>query len=252
MKIKIEDFFSLLNSVSRISDEDYEKVDPIIDTIKAFERSAYQGVYIIDYYKKGFLYVSKNIAKLCGCNPDEIMESGYLFYLNYVPEDDLKMLVEINNRGFKYFENLPISEKKDYFITYDFHIVRKNRRILINHKLTPLVLSKDGRIWLAICTISLASGQKSGNVIIKKPGADKYLQYSFINHDWICCDEIELTEIERDILFLSAQGYKMSSIADHICRSVDTVKAHKRNIFQKMEVNNITEAITYAQNHLLI
>ena len=72
------------------------------------------------------------------------------------------------------------------------------------------MLTKDGKMWLGMCTISLAAGNKAGNVIMKKPGAD------------------------------------------NICRSVDTVKACKRSIFQKMDVKNIAEAVTYAQNHQLI
>ncbi len=44
----------------------------------------------------------------------------------------------------------------------------------------------------------------------------------------------------------------MNDIADNICMSVDTVKSYKRSIFQKMEVKNIAEAVTYAQNHQLI
>ncbi len=44
----------------------------------------------------------------------------------------------------------------------------------------------------------------------------------------------------------------MNDIADIICLSVDSVKAYKRSIFQKMEVKNIAEAVTYAQNHQLI
>ncbi|MGN1255869.1 MAG: LuxR C-terminal-related transcriptional regulator [Bacteroidaceae bacterium] len=41
-------------------------------------------------------------------------------------------------------------------------------------------------------------------------------------------------------------------MADYIYKSVDTIKAYKRNIFQKNNVKNIVEALMYAQNHQLI
>ncbi len=44
----------------------------------------------------------------------------------------------------------------------------------------------------------------------------------------------------------------MNDIADNLCKSIDTIKACKRNLFQKLNVKNITEALTYAQNHQLI
>ena len=63
--IQIGDFFSLLNTVESINDTDYSNVNLLIRAAKSFERSTYQCVYIIDYHKKDFLYVSSNIAKLC-------------------------------------------------------------------------------------------------------------------------------------------------------------------------------------------
>lgn len=250
--IKTGDFFSLQNSVESINESDYENLALIIAAAKAFERSTYQCVYIIDYFKKGFLYVSSNIARLCGGEAEKIKDFGYRFYIDYVPQDDLKMLVEINNMGFKLFNKLPVGERKNYTISYDFHILRGKRKRLINHKLTPLILTKDGRIWLAICTISLAAGNERGNVIMKKTGSGMFYQYSLYDHKWEEHKEIVLTDNEREVLSLSTQGYTMNDIADNICMSVDTVKAYKRSIFQKMEVKNIAEAVTYAQNHQLI
>ena len=150
------------------------------------------------------------------------------------------------------FDTLPINERKNYTISYDFHVKRDDRKRLINHKLTPLALTKDGKIWLAICTISLATGNKSGNVTMKKLGADLFYEYSFHNHNWNLRTEINLSETERNVLLLSTQGYTMNDIAINLCRTIDAVKGCKRNIFQKMGVRNITEAITYAQNHQLI
>lgn len=250
--IKTGDFFSLQNSVESISEADYEKTDLIIEAAEAFERSTYQCVYIIDYFKKGFLYVSNNIARLCGGEAEKIRDFGYRFYIDYVPQDDLKMLVEINHKGFSLFNTLPVGERKRYTISYDFHILSGKRKRLVNHKLTPLMLTKDGRIWLAICTISLAAGNERGNVIMKKPGSGIFYQYSLYDHKWEERKEIVLTENEREVLSLSTQGYTMNDIADIICLSVDSVKAYKRSIFQKMDVKNIAEAVTYVQNHQLI
>lgn len=250
--INIEDFFSLYNSVDGVNESEYNNIKAIIEAVKAFERSTYQCVYIIDYFKKGFLYVSRNIARLCGGEAAKIKDFGYRFYIDYVPQKDLKMLLEINEKGFELFNTFPVKERTDYAISYDFHILRGKRRRLINHKLTPLTLTRDGKIWLALCTISLAAGNVPGKVIMKKPGAGIFHQYSLEGHKWEERQEIELTDIERDVISLSTQGYTMNDIAENICKSIDTVKACKRSIFQKMDVKNIAEAITYAQNHQLI
>lgn len=225
-KIQVGDFFSLQNSVENIKETDYAGIDVLIEAAKAFERSTYQCVYIIDYFKRGFLYVSNNVARLCGCEPTKIKDFGYRFYIDYVPEEDLKMLLEINTSGFELFNRLPVQDWKNYTISYDFHICKDGKRKgwLVNHKLTPLVLSSDGKIWLSICTISLAAGNTAGNVIMKKYGADTYYEYSLDNHEWIVKDEIVLSESERKVLSLSTQGYIMSDIAEKLCKSIDTIK----------------------------
>ena len=74
---KVDDFFIEDNSVDLISEASYENINNIIDEIEAFSRLTYKSVYIIDYYKRNFLYVSKNPLFLCGLSPEEVKELGY-------------------------------------------------------------------------------------------------------------------------------------------------------------------------------
>ena len=56
MTSKIGDYFIPSNAVNNITNEDYQKVDLLVNAAKAFARSTHQCVYIIDYFKKEFLY----------------------------------------------------------------------------------------------------------------------------------------------------------------------------------------------------
>ena len=101
----IEDYFIAANSVGAINEEQYKNLDVLIRTAEAISRSLYQSVYLIDYYKKGFLYVSENPLFLCGHTSKEMKELGYSFYSQHVPEEEQQMLLEINSNGFKFFES---------------------------------------------------------------------------------------------------------------------------------------------------
>ena len=46
--------------------------------------------------------------------------------------------------------------------------------------------------------------------------------------------------------------YTMNDIADRLCKSVDTIKACKRNLFAKIGVKNIAEALFHATNYQMI
>ena len=55
-----------------------------------------------------------------------------------------------------------------------------------------------------------------------------------------------LTEREIDVLRLVAQGASNPQIAETLCISVNTVKTHLKNILAKLQLDNRTQAATYA------
>lgn len=252
MNTDIGDFFIVSNAVHDITDTDYKQIGLLVNAAKAFARSTHQGVYIIDYFRKDFLYVSENLANWCGMPSSKIKEFGYQIYIDHVPEDELKMLLEINKSGFELFDSIPLDERLDYTISYDFHLTQGRKRQLINHHLTPMVLTRDGRIWLALCTMAMSARNTPGHIVMRKSNSDTYYEYSLDKHKWQVKHELTLSETERDVLTLSAQGYTMNEIADRICKSIDTVKACKRALFVKLGVKNIAEALSYATNNKMI
>jgi DNA-binding NarL/FixJ family response regulator len=55
-----------------------------------------------------------------------------------------------------------------------------------------------------------------------------------------------LTPTELDILKLIARGLSVKEIAQQRVSSIHTIVTHKKNIFRKLEVNNVYEATKYA------
>jgi len=62
----------------------------------------------------------------------------------------------------------------------------------------------------------------------------------------------DLTEREVDVLNLIAKGYSNQQISDTLCISLNTVKTHIKNIFQKLEVEDRTQAAMKAVKEDLI
>ena len=57
---------------------------------------------------------------------------------------------------------------------------------------------------------------------------------------------------EKEIINFSTRGYTIAEIADAIFVSPDTVKFHRRKLFEKLEVSNISDAIMLTINNNLI
>lgn len=178
---------------------------------------------------------------------------GYAFYFKYVLKSDLDLLIKINSIGFDFYEQIPLEERKDYTISYDFHIRnQEGKTILINQKLTPMFLTDNGKIWKAICIVSLSWERESGNIEIYKKDNSKVYRYQLEGGHWKKRNKISLSPREKEILQLSTRGYTINEIAETIFLSPDTIKFHRRKLFDKLGVTNISEAIMYATNNKLI
>ena len=56
----------------------------------------------------------------------------------------------------------------------------------------------------------------------------------------------DLTEREKEILNQLARGMQYKAIASHLSLSVETVRTHIRNIYEKLQVHNKSEALQKA------
>ena len=55
-----------------------------------------------------------------------------------------------------------------------------------------------------------------------------------------------LTQREREVLKLIAEGYKNREIADYLCISVKTVVKHRANLMEKLDLHNISALTAFA------
>jgi len=205
----IKDFFIASNTVHNAPDYDSNILSTLIHTVEAFARVTYQSVYLIDYYRQ-------------------------------------KMLVELNRSGFKFFDTFDNVDKYQCSMSYHFHLKSGTKSKLINHQLTPILLTDEGKIWIGMCIVSLSSHKTVGHVEFHKNGLRNYWKYSFEGHRWKECEGVSLKEEELEVLRLSAAGLTMTEIANRMCRSLDSIKTYKRHAFDKLGVANITEAISRA------
>ena len=254
MMARVEDFFIMDNAVTGITDEDYQGIQDVVDAVDAFSRMTYKSVYIIDYFKKNFLYVSENPLFLCGLSASEVKKIGYNFYIDNVPEDDLERLLKINSSGFYFSKDIPAAEKRYYTLSYNFRVINTVSKKVqtINHQLTPLKMRPDGRIWLALCVASIPTKQNDDTILMFNNRTHEGWNLDLESCIWKPVPYITLTEQETQVLKYSAMGYTTQEIAQLMFKSFDTVKGYRKSILEKFDTDSITEAINYAMIYRLI
>ncbi|MGZ3933249.1 MAG: response regulator transcription factor, partial [Bacteroidia bacterium] len=66
------------------------------------------------------------------------------------------------------------------------------------------------------------------------------------------CNGVTVTEREIEIVKLIAEGYSNKQIADKLVLSTHTVNTHRKNIMNKLAVNNTAGIVMFAvKNNLL-
>lgn len=250
--IKKDDFFGPWNEVVGITDEDYSRAAYMVKAIEGVACASYQSFYVIDYFRHNFFYVSNNPLFLCGSKPKTAAEMGHGFYLKHVPESEHQLLLTVNRVGFEFFEKIPLQHRMNFMIQYEFHIKTKSNPILINQKLKPLLLDRNGHVWLAVCVVSLSANKDAGLIRMRHLGTATEWEYLLAEGRWKKLAQPKISDAEKAILIFSAQGYTMDQIADKLGLSINTIKFHKRKLFELLHVESITEALTCAINMKLI
>ncbi len=241
-------FRSFPNYISYISEEEYTVVDSYCKLLDTVSRVTRQSIYLVDFYKGRITYISENPIILAGISPKEIKELNKNFNEKKISEEENRMIIKITAEWLKFMENIPVEEKCLYSVKYDYEI----NNIILNVCMSPAFLSKEGRPWLVLCNSMISTNATSGNVIISKEKTSKIWKFCFKQDKWEESNCISFSEIEKEVLRLSLQGKKEKEICREIYRSIDGLKSMKKKIFKKMEVANITEAVSYAINHGVI
>ena len=247
-------FFDPIQQTNYIGSENYNKVINYIEALKALSKLYDLSYYVVDYYKRSFYYVSPNPLFLCGYSQEEVLNLGFEFYPLCVPPADLELLFVLNEAGFDFFYKLPVNRREKATISYDFRLKNKHNDslVMINHKLSPLILTDEGNVWMSICVVNLSIRNESGDVHIVMQ--DDNTRFN-LNPEKKIFEPVKfkkLTSREREILRYIAIGNNTSSIAEILKISESTVKNHKTKIFQKLNASSSAEAVFYASKQNLL
>jgi len=224
-------------------EEAYECFKTLPATCESLSRMTNQSVYVIDYSKRAFFFVSSHPLFLCGYTPQEVKEMGYAFYKKVISPEDLQMLSEINEFGWALFDKVPPSEIPNVCFSYDFYLHHKNgSKILVNQKLVPTFVAENNTMWMALCTVSLSPRKSSGNVVFTLNNRSQYYSYDFDQKKIIEHKPPQLTKREEEVLALLMRGLTAKETAYTLCITADTVQNHRKSIIRAFGADSGTNA----------
>jgi DNA-binding CsgD family transcriptional regulator len=216
------------------------------------------GIFVMDFQKRCLPVISHRDIFLCGHSVEyAAAKSGYDFLFETVYENDLPLFIKIHRIILK--SEYIADEKQQSQIKYFYFTLRvkdypqlypKSAWLMLCYKIKPIFI--EGKIRYGLCFISISRMLMPGNLRVYFNNARQTHEYSFDIDIWIKCDIKPLTEREIEILRLAKRGFKEGEIANQLCMTYGRLRHAISDIYQKLEVETMTQAITHASNHLML
>ncbi|MDR0573190.1 MAG: LuxR C-terminal-related transcriptional regulator [Tannerella sp.] len=242
-------FFKDIPSIPASSDEKERTSNVRKETFKRMSTIINGSIYVIDFHKQCFLFVSGHDLFLSGFSPGNVLKMGYDFFPKIIHPDDLPLFIDIHRAILQCLSEPNSLQEIDYF-AFNIRLMNHGLPLMVYHKMTPLFMNGYARI--GVCHLSGSVTHKSGNLEICFKDRKKSSLYSFKQQQWQPQESLSLTSREKSILKLARQGKCNKEIGDIIHASERTIRNTETTLYKKLNVHSMCEAIIYSTNHRLI
>ncbi len=223
-----------------------------IEMAKAIANLSYQGVYLVDIATDRFIYISDHPLLRYGPSEKDMYHVGMNYFFNLVPNSEKDIIANASNAIIRSFREMPMEFKHQLSIHLNFHIISGGQQLMVCHKLQMLDFDADGNPGMVLGMVSPSVHSDEMRIMAGIRGTDYLYTYTSQERGWVPLVVTHLSAEELTMLRLSMQGYSMDEIGAMMFKSVDTIKFYRRQVFLKLNVKNITEAIAYAIHYCLI
>lgn len=158
---------------------------------------------------------------------------------NLVHPDDLEVVRRIDKKVWEFLDTLPEEEKLAYKYIYELRVLERGKYVRMIYQTRILAFKEDN--FLAMGMIDIAPEQSANTSVrfqIKNCLTDEVVPFTIES-----ATDVLLTPREREILALAKEGMFSKEISEKLNISIHTVNRHRQNILEKLQVDNMIEAI---------
>ena len=198
-----------------------------ISYMKILEQAGSFAVFLSDRFGH-YYYVTEYIE------PPQELDIEQL-----VHPDDLEVVRRIDKKVWEFLDTLPEEEKLAYKYIYEMRVLDRGKYVRMIYQMRLLAFKDDN--FLAMGMIDLAPEQSANTSVrfqIKNCLTDEVVPFTIES-----ATDVLLTPREREILALAKEGMFSKEISEKLNISIHTVNRHRQNILEKLQVDNIIEAI---------
>ena len=202
-----------------------------ISYMKILEQAGSFAVFLSDKFGH-YYYVTEYVT-------EDIQASDELNIEKLVHPDDLEVVRRIDKKVWEFLDTLPEEEKLTYKYIYEMRVLDRGKYVRMIYQMRILAFKDDNFLGMGI--IDLAPEQSANTSVrfqIKNCLTDEIVPFAIET-----ATDTLLTPRAREILALAKQGMFSKEISEKLNISIHTVNRHRQNILEKLQVDNIIEAI---------
>jgi len=156
-----------------------------------------------------------------------------------VHPDDWEVVRRIDKKVWEFLNTLPEEEKLAYKYIYELRVLERGKYVRMIYQMRILAFKEDN--FLAMGIIDIAPEQSANTSVrfqIKNCLTDEIVPFAIES----AADTL-LTPREREVLALAKEGMFSKEISEKLNISIHTVNRHRQNILEKLQVDNMIEAV---------
>lgn len=214
--------------------------EPYIVMAQSMSNITFLEVYLIDLVGKKVVYASDTLLQRSAgdtVSPETLISLGQ-------PE-----LNAISAAAAQYKAATP--EKRKGFV---LHIYTRwqGQDAMASHKLSIIHSDKQGNPQLVMGVVSPSVREREECIVFRFADEDTLYRYQHETGLWTRHPLPHLTNNEIAMLRLTLQGHSLEAIGRLMYKSPESVKYYRRQVFEKLNVRNITEALVVAADYCLL
>lgn len=212
-------------------------------SIYEFAQISRSCIFTVDVFKGRYDFASESFSHLFGYDPEKIatIQKQGDFLEERIHPEDKRQLIEYQIEHSLFIYSLPSEYRNDYRQIFQLRMLNaKEQYVNVVSRHQVIQTDKNGKAWIVMGVMDIALDQLP----------TRHVKRTVVN---IKTNEIltslpvpierQLTKREKEILLLIRQGYLSKEIADKLNLSIYTVNNHRKNILEKLNVDNAIEAV---------
>lgn len=204
--------------------------------------------YLYNNDEMRFLHISSAFSDLTNISYEDFKSGRVINIGSIVHEKDLELMIGIGQKSEEFLSDNRLSGEAltQMVFSTNFRIRTDSGYMFVDHHSYPVYL--DQQSYPLISANFLRPSHKRGidRLTFYAVGNDIRLFYSQKQKKFVPEHKMHLKEVELSILRLSADGLIEKQICDKLGVKPSMVNYHKREIFNKLNVTSIQEAVYVA------